>query len=949
MSKQFKYTPANGNLRMYNMFPYRRYTESAGIDGMTEYLPEIAKMGFNAVWINPFQETGTKKQENPDPDKKNQPVSGSLYAMNSVTEFNPLIFPNCDNHQSIVKIRRWTATARLNELFPLFDLVLNHIGINEDNNKSQLTILLEKNNLLMDKNDPRFLKPGDEEKDERWPDIQEIDYYSSTAKKKGLAAKAEDLDNKKIDLAFEILWEPLITKYIKIYGFMGIRADALTHVPMPVQKKAYDLVQKLVKETYGCDAIIIGELMIKDPESYMENLSACGLTHSLHPCSFYWGHNTDGGYENEADKSPFIEQNRTISEVILAPSASTQLSRYEQVVISKGPALKNMPAQENTIYVFQNNEKYSLCLNNKDKFLNPENIIPIDLVNIDKTLEANMTSYLVNKKICDEIDKEIQTRSNQISKLEKTRSPQLIKNQDELKKLKNKEASFFKEAKTKESKFLSDAIYELKQTIKSIKNKDSTGYTVLQQKITDLETEQQVQKLQLLQKLNEKPEFSNLQTKITAFKKEEITLIEQNNQDIKQSSSYIQLQEDMIKLTAKKSEPAEKANKISRKILQQIKTSPYLIEQIEQNEIPLGKEKSNSPQKNIGGLVAVIGNHDVGTLKAKIMLDLALSRALSKAKNDGEKYHAYETYNRFKNKIKGIESTNDLKNKLQESFGLNNEEIKQFYLDLNLRMREKIFIQAMMCSGGWYMLAGDELGVCHKPEVFNEFAKNPERVGSSLSKRADSEWQHHNLKNFITGINKILSELPHYSFDDIAGFSMHYAVLTKEVFGSKPAEFLHMVVKQNKALNKTIIIVNAPSSVSNEQLKNKIAEVIESKGILTKENLEIILLDDEGKVSCLEKIVKKEESIQKSDTIGHYKNTMSIKSGPMNKNLFFASSDAENSEEELLNVPTIKKDKLAKAGPIVPLNSPGIKTAEADQTENETEEKKPTSVGLTIK
>ncbi len=51
--------PSNGSLRMYNMFPYRYTSDAIGIQDMMNYLPDVAAMGYNAVWLNPFQLTGT--------------------------------------------------------------------------------------------------------------------------------------------------------------------------------------------------------------------------------------------------------------------------------------------------------------------------------------------------------------------------------------------------------------------------------------------------------------------------------------------------------------------------------------------------------------------------------------------------------------------------------------------------------------------------------------------------------------------------------------------------------------------------------------------------------------------------------------------------------------------------------------------------------------------------
>jgi starch synthase (maltosyl-transferring) len=53
-------------LRIYNLFP----TLAGPIAGWTAQLPRIAAMGFNAVYINPFHDTG---------------FSGSLYAVRTIT------------------------------------------------------------------------------------------------------------------------------------------------------------------------------------------------------------------------------------------------------------------------------------------------------------------------------------------------------------------------------------------------------------------------------------------------------------------------------------------------------------------------------------------------------------------------------------------------------------------------------------------------------------------------------------------------------------------------------------------------------------------------------------------------------------------------------------------------------------------------------------------------
>src|SRR5204862_6679504 len=85
--------------------------------------------------------------------------------------------------------------------------------------------------------------------------------------------------------------------------------------------------------------------------------------------------------------------------------------------------------------------------------------------------------------------------------------------------------------------------------------------------------------------------------------------------------------------------------------------------------------KPQSHQKDKGGLVGVIGNHDIGTLKAKSMLDIAYNMAKFNNCTDYEK-----TYKDFKQLIKGIKSTNELAKLLFEQFQLNDYQKEHLYV-----------------------------------------------------------------------------------------------------------------------------------------------------------------------------------------------------------------------------------------------------------------------------
>lgn len=261
-------------LKLYNMFPLYPYGMSSpklGIDDMIGYLPKIAEMGFNAVWVNPLQLTGDISQEHPG---HHHLVHGSLYAMADIDHFHPLVFPHMDVDEAEEKLRQWTTAAAKLGLRPIFDLVLNHIGANQ----TELTP-------LMSRLDTSFISDAPHP---RWPDIKTLNYYVALSKNKGINTKFIDLDLDKIDMIFEQLWTPYITRYIRDYGFSGVRIDALVHLPLYVQNKAYQLIEELVQRYHGQSAIIIGELMSGQFSQFAESLPLARLTHCMNPHSFFW-------------------------------------------------------------------------------------------------------------------------------------------------------------------------------------------------------------------------------------------------------------------------------------------------------------------------------------------------------------------------------------------------------------------------------------------------------------------------------------------------------------------------------------------------------------------------------------------------------------------------------------------------------------------------------------
>ena len=654
----------NGILCLYNMFPFRAYTDdSIGIDSMIAYVSNVADMGYNAVWVNPLQKTGTVLQPHPHDSERGE-VSGSLYAMADDVEFNPLLFPGCDTKEQCEdKLCKWTAAVRLQGMFPLFDLVLNHVGVNAD---GPTPLQLKLDGLLLS------------EINKQWPDIQEIDYYRADPKKRDINTTPEDLDPDKIDQVFIKLWEPLIRRYILDYGFMGVRVSALPHVPAIVQQRAYQLVQQLVQEKFNTEALIVGELMASKPEPYLKALSTCGLTHCLNPFSFNWGPNLEGGYANNSRSSSFLRLNRQLPEIVLSPPQS-ELSDYIQLIISNEEFNPHERLDPRTIYIFKSSGMTHIALNyeKNDLQLGKALITPLNNLSEATELERLLYRHYIHE--------------NHVLRL-----------------------------------FI----------------------------------------LRLLQ-------------------------------------HSVSLQSLMYRATQ---------------------------------------------QMDIGGLIGVVGNHDLGSLKAKVMLDSAYTSALHHAgTNEAKISQIKQTFKACMHQIKSAKNTDHLITLLQTHFCLDESDISQLKLDIDLRMREKLFIQAMACLGGWYSLAGDELGVCHKPDVFEQYAHDPSRMGPSLTARAKSLANKPDLRCFIKGINAILHAMPQPTYNDRA--TIYFTELTSQECGEKAPDLLFLVVRYNAKMNKYFLLCHSNEFLSECELHTKIANMLGREASVKVNNSLIVILNCHGELA----------------------------------------------------------------------------------------------------
>ena len=62
------------------------------------------------------------------------------------------------------------------------------------------------------------------------------------------------------DEIIEQLWKPYLTRFIKTYGFMGVRIDAAKFIPSHILKYLCELIYDLATEKYERPPIIMAEI-----------------------------------------------------------------------------------------------------------------------------------------------------------------------------------------------------------------------------------------------------------------------------------------------------------------------------------------------------------------------------------------------------------------------------------------------------------------------------------------------------------------------------------------------------------------------------------------------------------------------------------------------------------------------------------------------------------------
>ncbi len=247
MEEQAQY-PHNGILRLYNQFPGMY----ANLAEMTTDIPRIAAMGFNAVWVNPLHPTCAVPVERRTKERVIH-LAGSLYAISNFREISPHI----GSEQSLCE---YSAQLRQQGLIPVFDLVLRHVARDIDFATQGLS--------------KQWFKPFNPEKEMN--DTLDFVYAKPVGKTRKLDQKFFDSADKTWPEIFENFWIPYIDRFMRGYGFRGVRIDAVKHLPTYVLKDVCNYIHRRYP-----GAVIFAELLFlgANPKAQIEEYLNLGFTH----------------------------------------------------------------------------------------------------------------------------------------------------------------------------------------------------------------------------------------------------------------------------------------------------------------------------------------------------------------------------------------------------------------------------------------------------------------------------------------------------------------------------------------------------------------------------------------------------------------------------------------------------------------------------------------------
>jgi len=217
-----------------------------------EHFPRIAKMGFNAVFVNPFHYAG---------------FSASLYSPKDFFKFNPLFVDDSARKSPNEQLRDCIEACHNNGMLFIMDLVINHTAIDSP-------LIQEHPAWFRHNTDGGIVHPGawDNGKWTEWGDLAEVDNENSS-----------DRAN-----LWEF-WRRMMAHYMDL-GVDGFRCDAAYQVPEDLwrfligrarEKKPGSL---FLAESLGCSF------------QQVEKLAQVGFDY-LFNSSKYWDFNQPWGME----------------------------------------------------------------------------------------------------------------------------------------------------------------------------------------------------------------------------------------------------------------------------------------------------------------------------------------------------------------------------------------------------------------------------------------------------------------------------------------------------------------------------------------------------------------------------------------------------------------------------------------------------------------------------
>ncbi|MBN1307239.1 MAG: hypothetical protein JXA18_04940 [Chitinispirillaceae bacterium] len=211
--------PDEKALIIYNLFP--RFFST--IDDWGAELPRIAGMGFNAVFVNSFFETG---------------FSGSLYAVKDYYRLNPLFLTKGADPSDFLPLERFNDACGKHGIDLFIDLVINHTAF--DATLTKLHPEWYRHTAEGKLMNPFAIDPTDATKVTVWGDLASIDNENSSDR-----------------VALWAYWDDLVA-FFQAKGINGFRCDAAYQVPVGLWEhlissaKRRDQRATFLAETLGC-------------------------------------------------------------------------------------------------------------------------------------------------------------------------------------------------------------------------------------------------------------------------------------------------------------------------------------------------------------------------------------------------------------------------------------------------------------------------------------------------------------------------------------------------------------------------------------------------------------------------------------------------------------------------------------------------------------------------